>query len=161
TPRPVQLGISAPRAIAPAAEFTARFVAHTKSVTTAIRRILRMLSPRSANLLGIATTRWARDTCVRVEAHCRHVKFRNPVQEFQWRADHVILDFDAQVDRNAPEATVVLKFDVSIERIVVATLRCDLEIAAVTRRSSKQTVHGVPARTAFASYSSEDRLRVL
>lgn len=59
-----------------------------------------------------------------------------------------------------PEADTLLKFDVLIADIVVAMLRLDLEIA---RRAAPEPaeVSSQAARTAFASYSSTDRQRVL
>ncbi|HAR96136.1 MAG TPA: toll/interleukin-1 receptor domain-containing protein, partial [Deltaproteobacteria bacterium] len=62
---------------------------------------------------------------------------------------------------DAEEGTIPLKFDVAIEGIVVARLRLDLEITAEPKKTSVSTVTVEPARTAFASYSSKDRLRVL
>jgi hypothetical protein len=82
-------------------------------------------------------------------------------KEFTWQPDRMMVDFDAQVQPDAPTSMVVLKFDVSIDEIVVATLRCDIKIKATVRRRSNQSVYGKAARTAFASYSSEDRPRVL
>jgi TIR domain len=55
----------------------------------------------------------------------------------------------------------VLKFDASIDNIVVARLRLDVEITAAAREPDRNGVLSEAANTAFASYASEDRLRVL
>ena len=62
---------------------------------------------------------------------------------------------------DAEENTIPLKFDVVIEGIIVARLRLELEITAKPKKKGLSTATGEPARTAFASYSSKDRLRVL
>jgi hypothetical protein len=72
-----------------------------------------------------------------------------------------LIDFDAEVLQNAPNEITILKFDVLINEFVVAMLRLDLSINEKSSSKELVTVNAESARTAFASYASEDKLRVL
>ena len=65
------------------------------------------------------------------------------------------------VPADAADGTVVLKFDILIDGIVVSRLRLDVEISSRAAGGEQATVVAEPAHTAFASYSSADRDRVL
>ena len=91
----------------------------------------------------------------------RHLEIDEPEQEFVWEGQHVLLDFDAYVPEEASSRTTVLKYNVAIDGIVVAKLRLDLEITAEETTPERATTTVEPARRAFASYASSDRLRVL
>ena len=160
-PAAVLLGASAPRRVAPGGEFTARFVAYVESAADEVGRVLEMMSPRSSHLLGLRTCHWLPGTRVKVAAYSPHMDVRPPAQEFVWIRDHMIVDFDVFVRAQAPEETAVLKFDVSIDEILVSTLRFDIDITTAAPTQRRQVAHERPARTAFASYSSEDSTRVL
>ena len=82
-------------------------------------------------------------------------------QDFEWRGGRVLLDFDVQALPDAPVGQQTrLKFDVVVGEIVVARLR--VSIAFVSQGDDSTTVSETEsARTAFASYASEDRARVL
>ena len=64
------------------------------------------------------------------------------------------------MSENAEEGTIPLKFDVIIDGIMVSRLRLDVTIT-LNPTKGQITATGEPAKTAFASYSSKDRLRVL
>ncbi|MGH7552299.1 MAG: toll/interleukin-1 receptor domain-containing protein, partial [Longimicrobiales bacterium] len=159
-PEPVLLGASSPRAVRPGDEFTARFVAYIKSLETEIRRTLEGLSPESVTHLGVHTCRWTPGTRVSVRLSAAHLTVDPPEETFEWSGERNLVEFDARVDENAPAGKTILMFDVSIDGVRVAKLRVDLVIAT-TADASTGAVIAEPARTAFASYSSEDRARVL
>ena len=159
--QPVELGASAPRQAKPGSEFTARFAAYEKERKEEVRDLLKKLSPSAEPILGIHECRWKRGTRVTVKLSGQGLAVDPPDQDFIWNGGWSILDFDVTVTKNAEEGTIPLKFDVAIEGIVVARLRLDLEITATPKKKAIATATGEPAKTAFASYSSKDRLRVL
>ena len=77
---PVRLGASAPMAVRPGDEFTARFVAYTPEEEAHVGEMLRKLSPRSATHLGLKTCRWQRGTRVTVRLASRHLEIDEPEQ---------------------------------------------------------------------------------
>jgi hypothetical protein len=157
---PVLLGASAPRGVRPGQEFTARFVACTRSVETEVRALLEGLSPGAATHLGVQTCRWAPGTRVAVRLEARHVRVDPSEDSFVWDGERSLVEFDCTVAGDAPAGVTILRFDVFIEDIRIARLRVDLAIAAASDDTPAATIVE-PARTAFASYSSEDKLRVL
>lgn len=160
-PEPVLLGAAAPAAVRPGSEFTAHFVAYVAEQEGEVRRILEKRSPRSTSHLGEAVCRWRHGTHVRVRLRARSLRIDPEEQEFVWVGGRNLLAFDVEVPEDAPEETVVLKFDVLIDELVVARLRMDLAIGAEADATIRHAPTVEPARTAFASYSSADRSRVL
>lgn len=158
---PVWLGASAPKAVKPGDEFTARFVAYEKQLEQQVRRLLKELSPKVEPVLGVKECRWQHGTHVIVKLSGHGLSIEPAVQEFVWNGGRSLLEFDVEVPREAPEGKVVLKFDVAIEGIVVARLRIDLDISTHPVAGDNATANVEPAQSAFASYSSKDRLRVL
>lgn len=159
-PAPVLLGASAPQAVLAGGNFTARFVAYVKDVEERIEIILDRLSPKSESHLGIKHCRWRIGTKVRVILYGDHLTVAPAVDEFTWAGDYSIVDFDVAVSPQA-SGTAVLKFDVSIGDIVIARLRVDLEVTRAAVESNRRVVRSEAASSVFASYASEDRLRVL
>ena len=160
-PQPVRLGASAPRQAKPGSEFTARFVAYEKALEEEVRDLLTKLAPTAGTVLGIQECRWQRDTRVTVKLSGRGLTVDPPEQDFIWQGGRSMLEFDVSVPTETEEGTIPLKFDVAIEGIIVARLRLELEITASPKKKGQATATGEPAKTAFASYSSKDRLRVL
>lgn len=161
TPEEVRLGAAAPTAVRPGSEFTAYFTAYVPDQEEEVRRLLAKSSPRGEAHLGLASCRWLQGTRVVVRLRGRGLNIDPPEQEFVWRGGRNLVPFDVEVPEDAPEEAVVLKFDVLIEETVVARLRLDLEIGATAKAEMRRTPVVTPARTAFASYSSRDRSRVL
>lgn len=160
-PEEVRLGAAAPTAVRPGSEFTASFTAYVPEQEEEVRRLLAKSSPRGETHLGLASCRWLQGTRVVVRLRGRGLIIDPPDQEFVWRGGRNIIPFDVEVPKEAANETVVLKFDVLIEETVVARLRLDLEISATPQAQVRRTPAVTPARTAFASYSSRDRSRVL
>lgn len=159
-PAPVLLGASAPRGVSPGGEFTARFVAYVKALENEIRDTLQKISPRSKPVLGVQECRWLPGTRVVVRLRGRGLQVDPPEQAFVWEGKRNLLEFDVTVPADAAQGTVVLKFDVLIEGIVVARLRLDMKIAETSARDQVEAT-AEPVRSAFASYASADRSRVL
>jgi hypothetical protein len=162
-PDPVRLGASAPSRVAPGSEFSVRFVAYPPGDELEVKRLLTELSARSEHRLNVHECRWQRGTVVTVCVSARQVEITPAEQTFTWDGRRALLDFDATVADDATEGVVVLKLDVAVDGIVIARLRLDLAIvhATNTARPPLATVASEPARSAFASYSSKDRERVL
>jgi hypothetical protein len=162
-PEPVRLGASAPSQVVQGSEFSVRFVAYPPGDETEVARLLTELSARSEHRLNVHECQWQRGTVVTVRVSARQVEITPSEQTFTWDGRRALLDFDATVANDATEGVVVLKLDVAVDGIVIARLRLDLAIvrAADTARPPLATVASEPARSAFASYSSKDRERVL
>lgn len=163
SPQPVLLGVSAPGAAAPREEFTARFVAYLREEEREVEQMLKKLSKRSTSHLGYRRCRWRQGERVRVCLTTGHaITVANPEQEFVWEGSRAVIDFDVQVDANAPPGPTVLKFDAFMHGFEVATpLQVDLVIRAGAKRGPLRVAKAEAARSAFASYSSTDRQRVL
>lgn len=157
----VLLGASAPWAIKPGDEFTARFVAYIKVFEEAVKLQFAQLGPGSRSVTGLGASRWQSGTRVKVALEGNNLLISSPEQEFIWEGESNLIEFDVKVPPDAPDCLTVLKFEVSISEIVVAKLRLDLEINSMADTRKEQTVQVEPARTAFASYASKDRSRVL
>lgn len=159
--QPVQLGASAPRQAKPGSKFTARFVAYEKAKEQEVRDLLTNLAPTASTVLGIQECHWKRNTRVSIKLSGQGLTVKPATQDFTWQGGRSLLDFDVTVRKGTQEGVIPLKFDVAIEGIIVARLRLDLEITATPKKEGVFTATVEPARTAFASYSSKDRLRVL
>jgi hypothetical protein len=124
-----------------------------------VKEILTSLSPRSTSHLALQTANWQSGTRVKVRLEGSHLNVPAPEQEFTWEGNYSVVDFDVTVPPDAPEYVTVVKFDVLIDEIIIARLRLDLSIGPTSGEIGTATVE--PARTAFASYASADRQRVL
>lgn len=158
-PKPVFLGASAPHVVRPGAEFTARFVAYASSLEHEIALQLSKLSPRAESHLRIKNCWWHSGAKVKVRLHGNYINVASPEEEFTWLGDSHLVEFD--VEAYPLDTVTVLKFDVLIDEIIIAKLRIDLEISSKASLGPITTVTTQPARYAFASYASADRLRVL
>lgn len=159
--KPVRLGAAAPAACRPGDEFTARFVAYPPGDEAEVDALLRKLSPRATSQLGLQSCLWQAGTPVRVALSGKGLAIDPPTQDFVWQGERVLLNFDVTVPDTTPEGVVVLKFDAAIDGIIVARLRMDLDIRADAVAGEPNRIAAEAARTAFASYSSQDRQRVL
>lgn len=158
---PVWLGASTPKAVKPGDEFTARFVAYERQFEEEVRQLLEQLSPKVEPVLGVQECRWKHGTQVTVKLSGRGLTIDPVEQPFIWNGGRSLLEFDVEVPQAAPEGKVVLKFDVFIEGFMVARLRLDLEISLHPVAGENVAAKVEPAKSAFVSYSSKDRLRVL
>ena len=124
-----------------------------------MKEMLTSLSPRSTSHLGLHTCSWRPGTRVKVRLEGSHLNIPTPEQEFTWEGNYSLVDFDVTIPADEPEYVTVLKFDVLIDEILIAKLRLDLSIGPSSGEIGTATIE--PAHTAFASYASADRQRVL
>ena len=160
-PEPVRLGASAPEAVRPGDHFVAQFAAYVRAQEEEVRKAFIALSRRSEPKLGLKTCRWKLKTPVKVVLTGEHFKVDPPADEFVWEGDQNLLSFEVSVDADAPLGTTVLKYHVYIGEVRVAMLPLEIDIGSQPASTKQKEVAGQPARTAFASYASEDRERVL
>jgi RNA polymerase sigma factor (sigma-70 family) len=160
-PDSVILGASAPSKCPPGDRFTARFVAYLKSVEKHIEAKVLKMSKDATMHLDIKRCRWAKGTLIKVKAFGDDLSVDPAFEEFTWEGPYHILDFDVLVTNDVSKTKTILKFDVLIDDIVVARLRVDLKIAMKSENTIRQVVKERPIETAFASYASQDRPRVL
>lgn len=166
----VLLGASSPRRVQVGREVTLRFLAYREDLAAEVEHRVAERSPTAHTLLGLASCRWQVGTPVVVTVSAKGLDIGRPRGAFEWNGSLHILEFDATAPEGSTTGTVVVKYDVAVDGIVVARLRHDLDVtsadgAAAGARAAhgeEVSVLGVqPARTAFASYASEDRSRVL
>lgn len=158
--RKVLLGASTPEQARPGAEFTARFVAHTEDFASRMQEILDGLSPTAKHHLGAGKASWAEGAEVRVVFSASGLEVDEPVQQFQWDGEYDVVNFDVRVPSEAPHSNVILKFDAFVGEFPAGRVRVDLTIAP--EASHAVSVVTAPTfSTGFASYASDDRLRVL
>jgi hypothetical protein len=158
---PVMLGASAPTAVRPGEEFTARIAAYLKRVEKEVEQELKEMSPRSAAHLAMARCRWREGTRITIRARGRYLRIDPSETEFTWEGDRQYVSFGVAVARRARTGGTVLKFEVAIKGVVVARLMLDLTVSRIPDPTVCPSLAIEPATTAFASYASEDRDEVL
>ena len=145
----------------PGEQFTARFVAYIKSIEKQIRKKLIEMSEDSAIHLDIQRCRWQKGTTVKVKVYGDYLSVDPPYEQFRWENLYNIIDFDVVVSNEVLAKKTILKFDVLIDEIIVARLRFDLKITLKPENKVREIINDRPIETAFASYASQDRDRVL
>jgi predicted acylesterase/phospholipase RssA len=158
---PVCLGAAAPASVKPGQKFTARFMAYVKELENEIKEKIQKLSPTSQVHTDLKQCLWQVNTKVKVRLHADHLTVDPVEQEFSWNGDSEIVEFDVTVEKDAPEETTTLAFDVSIADLRVAWLRVDVAITNKTVDESIKTTEGHPITKAFASYASQDQAMVM
>lgn len=170
-PEPVLLGGSAPERARPGDTVLVQFAAYVAACEPKARQALeRFARDEDTVYTGEATScRWAVGTRISVRCRADGLTIPTPVKGFVWNGQCCTVRFDAKVPADAaPQSTVIV-----VEAFVhdtpdapdpfnVAELLMPLEISTEARaREPARTVNGTPARTAFASYASQDRVDVL
>lgn len=161
SPEPVQLGASAPAQVRPGETFVAAFAAYVPEQAEQVRQDLQRRSRRAEPQLGLKTCRWSRGTLVRIVPTGQHLEFDPPGDEFVWEGGRNVCAFEVRAAAAAPQGFTVLKFNLYIAEVRVALVPLELEITLAPGAAESKQVTAEPARTAFASYASADRLRVL
>lgn len=164
----VFLGASAPDAVNPGVEFTARFFAYIDSAREETVSKIEKMSPLSQINTDIKTCFWKKGLKVTVVLSGEGISVDEPVQDFVWGGYSEIVDFDVKVT-DATKSFVTLKYDILIGEFRIAKIRIDVKTDAGqtvqinnkpgSKINTKKDV--APIRTAFASYASEDRDIVL
>ena len=156
---PVRLGASAPKTAAPASSFLARFVAYHPDLEDKMSKQLNQWNPQGRHQLDSARVNWKLNTRVKVKVYGEDLVVDPKEDEFCWGGEKHILDFRVHVGKEA-KGPHDLKFDVYLEDLRLRRIWIPVEISKDPSDELQSRVISTP-RTAFASYSSEDRLRVL
>lgn len=156
----VLISVSAPASAEPGSQFVARFAAYTPLLRDGTLELLHRLAGDDQVFEDVRESRWAENTKVTVRLTARGLAVDPPEQTFTWRGARNLLDFVVDVPSGIEVQETLLRFEVIIFGFDVAPIALPLEIgrAAGTER---ETTTVQPARTAFASYAHQDKLRVL
>jgi hypothetical protein len=163
-PEPVLLGVSAPRAVKPGGSFIARFAAYIKAAEAELENKLKALGGGQAEVhLGIPpdeSARWPVGTPVTVRVSGDGFTAQPVQSRFVWSGSENVVSFVIKAEATLAEGSAILAFEVYIEGIRVAFVPISIEVTTQPA-SGEQKVKVNPARTAFASYASRDRERVM
>ena len=161
----VFLGVASQQHVYADSEFVARFSAYTEEFRETVAEVFEKEAPTAKPALDLHSTRWKIGTKVTVSLSARGLNVDNSPQQFEWNGKWSMLRFDVEVPPNRSPGTVALKFNVIIEGITVAALRPEIEVHSVKPTGSKPSpISNEEQRfpkTAFASYSTDDRAIVL
>ena len=162
-PAEVRLGFSAPKEAHPGDRCLVTFFASTVDLHEEVERKVRALDPSAIAHPDLARCRWRRGLKVTVRLSGENIEVDKPIQEFDWNGAFHIVPFDVTIARDAAAPMTILALDVLLDGVVVAPVKFTLRIRPPEVEPSAETHTGWinPARTAFASYASEDRSRVL
>jgi len=153
----VKLGAAAPDSVSPGEQFVAHVFAYPAGQENEARKIIESQNPGVIPRLGKRTCRWARGTSIKVCLRALYVEIEHPELSFDWNGAFESLDFSIKVSNDAPAGNVVLNYDVTVDDFLVAALCLTLRISVQPTRAKPVTATAYAARTAFASYASEDR----
>jgi hypothetical protein len=159
---PVLLGTSCPSNVRPGDEFTARFVACVERLEAQVSARLERMDAGAVTAIRFRRCQWQLGTKVRVRCSSNQLSVSPAEQELIWDASESVLDFGVQVPPGARQGRTAVQFEVFIAEVRVALLRHDLVIAKAPEPDpSRRPQLSRAPQTAFASYASEDRPRVL
>lgn len=159
----VRLGASTPRHVKPGQAFVARFAAYTPANADHVAALLEQLAPGAIHVADAKRCRWALGAQITVVCEGRGFTVADPIERFAWNGAFEVLTFDIVADPDG-EATRTLGFDVLASEIRIARIRVEITVRGAPDEPEgpdRQRTGAVPIRTAFASYASEDRARVL
>ncbi len=167
---PARLGISAPIEVEAGRSFVARLVAYVSGEEERAENLLRGSRGRSEPALDQMRCRWPVGTLVDVDLSGDHLEILEPHRQFVWEGEIAEAVFDVNVRQRVSE--IVLRFDVSANGVPTANLRLEVAVkppavspspprAGADVSTSLQYHQARAAASAFASYASADRARVL
>lgn len=160
---PVHFGAGAAKTAAPGTEISVRFAAYAPTEQRQARKLLAAVSGDAEARGEYSETTWAIGTVATVVCFGAGLNVTPPRQNFTWQGQRTHLDFDVTISSTTPTGTATrIKFDGFVDGIVVARLRVGLDVIEpdVPPTGRNEVTIG-SARTAFASYASPDRERVL
>lgn len=168
TPDNVSFSAAAPVQARPGDGFVARLAAYLPEDEAEVRAVLAQAVPGRPLSATPKQGGLRRGTPVEIVLEGTGLTVdRTPgraVQGFVWDGQPRIVEFEVQVPADAAPTRMVLRFYVRLAGVVLERVLLDLEIS-VARPASVWARHEVSTKrlptTAFASYSSLDRLRVL
>ena len=161
-PTDVWLGAATPPWVSPNSEFVARFLAYTAKNRRHVATVVEAETPEAKILFDLYACQWEPGTKITVALSVNELHIESSSQSFVWNGKWVVLRFDVTVPKVVQTPRVVLRFDISIEGLIVARLRPEIRITADS--SSSEAVEVLAELkapdTAFASYDSRDRQEV-
>jgi hypothetical protein len=157
----VHLAVSTRRSVAADSDLVVRFAAYTESFRPRVTEIFRKEAPRDEPLLDLEACQWQIGTEVTVTLAARGLEVENGRQSFVWDGKYKVLRFDVVVPAGRDPGTVVLKLDVHVAGLVVASLRPEIEIVAGAADNTETTTALRFPRSAFASYATADSKDVM
>jgi hypothetical protein len=157
----VFLGVGLPEQAAPGEYFVARFAAYTAKFRGEIRRVLRDEAPDAPQRLDLERCRWQVGTTLTVRLAAQGATVEPASQRFDWDGRRRVLRFDVTVDPGLAARRLVLRFDLFVEGVQVASLRPEVALAASAGPAIARELEVKAPKTAFASYASEDRKEVI
>jgi hypothetical protein len=160
----VFLGAATPRAVVPGSEFVARFAAYVDKFRQQVSTIFMKEAPRSEALLDLDSCQWQVGTKVSVRLSAKDLIVKTDAQAFTWNGEYETLRFDVEVPPDCQATEAILKFDIVIDGVIIATLRPEIEITKALEAGREDHVEKTEVRspkTAFASYATRDRRGVL
>jgi hypothetical protein len=169
-PEPVHVRGSAPRAVRPGDSFVARFAAYVKEAEARAERALHDAASDPAEVRpGLETgCRWAKGARVTVRCSARGLQIPRAQESFLWNGEMGVVEFDVDVPDDAKPRRTVLVIEAFVhdapdapQGVEVARLRMEVEVTTGAADSAPTEVRAAAARTAFASYASQDRVDVL
>jgi hypothetical protein len=167
---PVHVRGSAPRSVRPGDSFVARFAAYAKAAEARVERVLSEAAADPAEVRpGMETgCRWAKGARVTVRCSARGLEIPRAQESFLWNGEMGVVEFDVDVPDDAKPRRTVLVIEAFVhdapdaaQGVEVARLRMEVEVTAGAADPAPAEARAVAARTAFASYASEDRVDVL
>lgn len=167
-PEQVMFCASAPQRACPRDEFIARFAAYLKEDEVEVKARLAGHSSGTQGTTGPRHGGLRRGTSVEVVLAGQDCLIDGggavAVQRFVWDGQTQYLDFGVQVATDAAPRRAMLKFEVLVGGMSLVRLLLEMEITASRDdglgRTPDVRAERLPS-SAFASYSSKDRLRVL
>ncbi len=169
---PVRLGVSAPKHVGLDQEFTARLVAYGDRQDARARRLLRGPRRRASARLDVARSRWPRGATVEVRLSGDDLLVARPSVLLTWHGEPLEFAFGVRLKPTTELRCVVLRFEVIVNGVPLAHPHLELDVGSPVQRlldrvAARTSTGGVRVAesdaptSAFASYSSKDRLRVL
>jgi len=157
----VHLAAAVQQTARPGDRFVAAFAAYVQEQEKKVLEEMARRCPHSEPQLDMKACRWRLGTPVTIVAAGEYLSVDPPIEEFVWEGGRIVRSFEITVATNAPLGSTVLKFNVYIAEARVAALPVEIQINTHGVAPRETRVSTQPPRTAFASYSSADKLRVL
>jgi hypothetical protein len=159
----VRLGLSVPRS-APAGEvIVLNFVAYVPALEEIVLDQLKTDNPEGVPHLDARRVSWQEGTNVRVVVYGEHLSAEPSGDQFTWNGEKEQVDFEITISKAATVGRITLKTDVYVENIRITRIWIpfDITVAGTPPGTSEISEPRSAPQTAFVSYASLDRSRVL
>ncbi len=161
----VYLGAACPSTIIEDQEFVIYFSAYIDKYRSEIERIIKHETTKSPVKADLERTNWKKGANVLVKCSAIGLNILESDQHFEWNGQYHILKFDARLKNSTELNRILVKIDVFLEDILIVRLRPEIgiELNATSQsfRSKQLISTKVCPESAYASYSSKDRVEVI